>query len=432
MQTCRRFRLLICAGLLTSALLSGCGGSSTTEETIPSTATILYSHSVILGNDSSVMTMGYNGFGQLGDGTLANRAVAGIVPGLSSMKKAVAGAEHTLAFGNMSSSVSAWGYNLYGQLGNASVPTTNAAYSATPVEVHLGARVSDIAGGGFHSLAVAGGAIKSWGYNGYGQLGNGVFSNSNVPVTVDADADAAALGAAEKVAAGGVHSLALLEDGSVYAWGNNVSGQLGFNPYSTASSPRPKKVSLPTTVGKVQGIAAGGRFSLALEVAEDGAGNVTDQILWGWGYNATGELGPMDPVKGPIQYMPAQVFSVDKTVSDPLVIKKFSAGLNHILLLLGPASTKNTNDGSWIVQALGYNAFGQLGDNTTVNSFTLVRTLGLGTAGVSDIVAFGNHSLALSGGVWYGWGNNGLGQLGNPIATSSVGYLQMPTPVQGP
>ena len=62
---------------------------------------------------------------------------------------------------------------------------------------------------------------------------------------------------------------------------------------------------------------------------------------------------------------------------------------------------------------------------------TAVIGSGAPFTGVTDIIAFGNQSLALAGGAWYGWGDNSFGQLGNPIATNSVGYLLVPAKVQG-
>ena len=373
--------------------------------------------------------MGYNAFGQLGDNTLLSRSVPTAVQGVSGMTKGVIGAVHTLVFGN-NSSVMAWGYNGFGQLGNGTSGST--AYSATPVKVPLGAPVTDIAAGGYHSLAVAGGVINAWGYNGYGQLGNDTTTTATTRVKIT-DAVEGPLGTASQVAAGGTHSMALV-GGSVYTWGNNASGQLGFsnNTTSNLSILKPRKVlSLPGAGGQVEQIAAMARASLALEVVEVG-GNITGQTLWGWGYNGAGELGA-DPTALPFTPNPVPLFSKTDINANTVVIKDFSAGLNHVLLLLGERDNDGS-DGSWKVQALGYNYFGQLGNNTNVNSFELVYTSLDGTidlTGVTKIVAFGNHSFALVNGVWYGWGNNNTGQLGNPAPTSSAGNPKIPVRVQG-
>jgi len=443
MQIRRRFRLLICAGLFTAAALSGCGSSSTTE-TVPTTVSIYNSHSVIFRNNST-MTMGYNEFGQLGDGTLDNRAAATMVPGLGHMTKGAVGAAHTLVFSNHTSVVMAWGYNGYGQLGDPSVSTTaGLAYSSTPRTVQFGGLVSDVAAGGFHSLAVAGGAVYGWGYNGNGQVGDGTFTNQTAPVKLINDIAEAPLPAtAVQVAGGGLHSLALFDEGataSVYAWGSNSYGQLGFSPYSTSSYGKPKKVPLAEVTGKVEQIAAGGKFSLALEVVRDGLGNITGQTLWGWGFGGAGQLA-VDPedlnmlVTGnsatAFSHSPRVLYTVSGAGPGTTVIKKFVAGLDHVLLLLG------ARDGvsSWTVQALGYNFFGQLGNNTNTTSFALVNTLNADASapltGVTDIAAFGNHSLALANGVWYGWGSNNMGQLGSPAPVSSAGNPKLPVRVEG-
>ena len=444
MQIRRRFRLLICAGLFTTAALSGCGSSSTTE-TVPTTVSIYNSHSVIFRNNST-MTMGYNEFGQLGDGTLDNRAAATMVPGLGHMTKGAVGAAHTLVFSNHTSVVMAWGYNGYGQLGDPSISTTaGLAYSSTPKTVPLGGLVSDVAAGGFHSLAVAGGAVHGWGYNGNGQVGDGTFTNQTAPVKLTQDISGAALPAtAVQVAGGGLHSLALFDEGataSVYAWGNNSHGQIGFSPYSSpVNYSRPKKVRLTEVTGKVEQIAAGGKFSLALEVVRDGLGNITGQTLWGWGFGGAGQLA-VDPedlnmlVTGnsatAFSHSPRILYTVSGAGPGTTVIKKFVAGLDHVLLLLG------ARDGvsSWTVQALGYNFFGQLGNNTNTTSFALVNTLNADASapltGVTDIAAFGNHSLALANGVWFGWGNNNMGQLGSPAPVSSAGNPKLPVRVEG-
>ena len=415
MQTCKGFCLFICAAILASASLYGCGNSKKSES-IPSSATILYSHSVIFKN-TTTLTMGYNGFGQLGDGTLTNKPYAVKVSGTGPMQKGAAGSEHTIVFGN-NSSVMTWGYNVYGQLGAS---TGSLAYSKVPVKVPLHAMVNDVAAGSFHSLAVAGGKVYAWGYNAYGQLGTGDANATNqaTPVPVANATDGTALDTALLVAAGGTHSLALLAGGSVYAWGNNASAQLAADPGTLPKSDKPVKVTFPAgKVGTIESIAAAGSFSLALEVVRVN-GSITEQKLWGWGYNGAGQLG-VNPVGQEKPYITTPVL-IHSTTNSTIV--KFAAGLDHILLL------ENST-----VKAIGFNAYGQLGNDDNVNSFILVQTFGITSGqtaitGVTDIAAFGTSSFALVNGDWYGWGNNGLGQLGNPITTQTVGYLQVPTKV---
>ena len=83
-----------------------------------------------------------------------------------------------------------------------------------------------------HSLALKGdGTVWTWGYNKYGQLGNGTNSDSNVPV------QALGLTGVTVIAGGHYHSLALKNDGTVWAWGWNGEGELGNRTYSTSNVP---------------------------------------------------------------------------------------------------------------------------------------------------------------------------------------------------
>ena len=108
----------------------------------------------------------------------------------------------------------AWGYNGNGQLGDG---TNND--SDTPVAVSGLSGVTAVSGGGYHSLALkSDGTVWAWGWNYYGQLGNGTNgtnTDKNTPVEVSG------LSGVVAVSAGYCHSLALLGDGTVRAWGYN-------------------------------------------------------------------------------------------------------------------------------------------------------------------------------------------------------------------
>ena len=163
-------------------------------------------------------------FGELGDGTNSASAKPVDVQGLTSGVAAIAaGSDHTCAI-TTAGAVKCWGYNREGQLGNGT--TTN---SPVPVDVTgLASGVTAIASGmldssyGGHTCAVtASGAVKCWGLNDHGQLGDGSSANASSPVDV--------LGLASGVKAitvCGDHTCALTSGGVVLCWGNNVSGQL--------------------------------------------------------------------------------------------------------------------------------------------------------------------------------------------------------------
>jgi alpha-tubulin suppressor-like RCC1 family protein len=125
---------------------------------------------------------------------------------------------------------------------------------------------------------LANGAYYDWGYNVAGQLGNGTTLESTVPVRVPLP------GAVRQVFQGGSgptngQTVAVLVNGSVWAWGNNDGGQLGNG--TRASSDIPVRVDVPRRVSFVE-VSSGGFASYAI----DHSGR-----LWAWGENKKGQLG---------------------------------------------------------------------------------------------------------------------------------------------
>ena len=166
-----------------------------------------------------------------------------------------AGGYHSLAV-TSTGQVLAWGDNAYGQLGDGST-----THSDVPVSVKLpaGSKVTAIAAGCDHSLAVTStGQVLAWGDNAYGQLGDGSTTHSDLPVTVKLPGTQVTA-----VAAGNDHSLALTSTGQMLAWGDNDLGQLGDG--NTTQSHVPVTVRLPTGTKAVKlGAGSVGDYSLAL------------------------------------------------------------------------------------------------------------------------------------------------------------------------
>jgi alpha-tubulin suppressor-like RCC1 family protein len=267
-----------------------------------------------------------------------------------------------------------WGANGFGQLGNNS---TNDSHSP----VVLGNYSSASIGGG-HTVALnTNGTVSDWGYNSNGQLGNNSTTNSSTPVLVSG------LTGIKEVAAGSRHTLALASSGTVYAWGYNGYGQLGnggtndiYTPYTISNFPS------GTSITK---IAGGGFFSLALD---------TNGNVWAWGDNTYGELGNTPPATG----VPVKVqFS---GVSVTPFITDIAAGGSHALAI----------DSSGNVWAWGYNYYGQLGNGTANNQSTAVKVWDAATRGIATAVSAGlDHSLLIANGIVYSCGHNYNGQLGN-------------------
>ena len=196
---------------------------------VTSIATLLAIPAAQAASTGGVLGTGYNGYGQLCNGTTTGGPTASgaVSPLDAGVTATAAGAVHSLAL-TTGGAIFACGNNLFGQLGNGT--TTN---SSTPVAVILpgGASAAAIAADEFHSLALtSGGAVYAWGHNAFGQLGNGTTTDSSTPVAV------AVPGTVTRIAAGWAFNLALTSTGAVYAWGFNGDGELGTTSTDTCAT----------------------------------------------------------------------------------------------------------------------------------------------------------------------------------------------------
>ena len=265
--------------------------------------------------------------------------------------------------------------------------------------------IASSSGPGVHTLGLmSDGTVWAWGYNHYGELGNNTNTNSHVPVQVlDPTDPTGFLTGIVSISAGYLHSLALKSDGTVWAWGYNQYGQLGNN--TNTDSWVPVQVKDPTGTEVLIGIAsvkAGVYSSLALK---------SDGTVWAWGHNYYGELG--NNTNTPSN-LPVQVLDPTDPTGFLTGIVSVSAGGLHSLAL--------KSDGT--VRAWGYNQYGQLGNNTDTDSWVPVQVKDpTGTEvliGIASVKAGGYFSLALkSDGTVFAWGYNFYGELGNGTNTNS-------------
>ena len=308
----------------------------------------------------------------VGGAVLATQAVTGTAPAVGSgFNRATigGGSQHSAAL-LADGTVRTWGNNGYGQLGNGG--TTN---SNVPVTVSGLSNVVTLAAPGFHTLALLNnGTVRAWGGNNFGQLGNGSNSDSNVPVTVSN------LSNVVSVSGGVIHSIALLANGTVRTWGYNPFGQLGNGNNIDSNVP-------VTVTGLSDVVAVTGAFYGSMALLADGTVRT-------WGYN----LGDGSNTSS----------NVPVTVSGLSNVAGIGMGSGHSLAVL--------TDGT--VRTWGNNTYGQLGTGNNTNSTTPVTVGGL--SGVISVAAGDYHSLALlTDGTVRTWGSNNNGQLGNGSIISS-------------
>lgn len=349
-------------------------------------------HTLALKADGTVWTWGSNSFGQLGDGTTTDSSTP--VRVLEGVRAIAAGACHCLAL-KYDGTVWAWGYNADGELGLGGPTTSDPFGVPTPYQVSNLSHVSAIAAGDFHSLALTSdGTLWSWGSNVYGQLGNGKNFDRYSPVQVTAAGKP--ITSVRAIAAGAYHSLALRSDGTVWAWGYNVHGELGDGTTKNSNAARQVAISM-------MAIGAGSNHSLALR---------SDGALMAWGLNSSGQLGDGTRVG---RNTPAMVPGLPE-------IKAFAGGELHSVAL--------KSDGS--VYAWGNNSRGQLGDGT--NNSRLSPGLVQGLSGVGTICARRSHNFALVPTQSVSaWGANYVGQLGNGTFTVADPWgIAIPAPVNCP
>ena len=388
---------VFCWGLNTEGQL---GDGTTTDHPVPTPVNGLGSgvaaiavgdrHTCALSTGGAVKCWGWNLHCQLGDGTTADHPVPVPVNGLGSSAAAIAaGGAHTCALTTGGAAL-CWGNNGFGQIGDGTISANRLAPTSV---VGLEEGATAIAAGTWHTCALTpSGGVRCWGYNYWGQIGNGIPTRRLTPRFVHLLPTQPVL---PTMATGWRHTCALTAFGGVACWGDNASGQLGDGTTTERWLP----VLASGLASDVVSVTAGDRHSCALTAG--GAALC-------WGDNSSGQVG--DGTLQP-RLTPTSVANLDTGTA------MIAAGFEHTCALTAGGA----------VRCWGSNAGGQLGDGTTTTRLIAVPASGL-ASGVAAIAVGRYHTCALkTDGAVLCWGANDFGQLGNGTNATRL----TPTPVTG-
>ena len=363
-----------------------------------------HDHTCALLDNGSVSCWGRNTWGQLGDGTTIDRDTPTQTASLGAGRTAVAISAHyssTCALLD-DGSIACWGSNNYGQLGDGT--TTDRHTPTQTASLGAGRTAVAISSAGVNACAVLDdGSVACWGSNYYGQLGDGTTTDRHTPTQT------ASLGAGRAAVAitttTGV-TCVILDDRHVSCWGRNAYGQLGDGTTTDQHTP-----TLPAT-GMISLDA--GRTASAISVSDASytCALLDDGSVVCWGRNTLGQLG-------------------DGTTTNrdtPTQTASLGAGRTAVAISAGNDQTcAILDDGS--VACWGSNQHGQLGDGTTTDRHTPTQTASLGAGRTAVAISAGEyHTCAvLDDGSVACWGTNANGRLGD--GTSDAPGVAKPTPV---
>jgi alpha-tubulin suppressor-like RCC1 family protein len=283
------------------------------------------------------------------------------------------------------------------------IVSNGCAIAIYPYSIASVSKLPSIAAGVNHTCALTTtGGVYCWGDNGYGQLGNNSISNSHVPVQVVGAGGSGFLSGIASITVGDFHTCAVSTTGAVYCWGLNGSGDLGNN--STTNSDVPVQVVGVGGSGLLSGIA-----SIAAGFGHTCAVSTTGGVYC-WGYNGDGQLGANWSTESNV---PVQVVGVGGS--------GLLSGIASIAGIYDHTCAVSTTGG---VYCWGWDAYGQLGNNSISNSHVPVQVEGVGgsglLSGIASIAAGEYHTCAVSTtGRIDCWGYNYSGELGNNSTTQS-------------
>lgn len=340
-----------------------------------------------IAKNGSLWGWGQNSHGELGDGSTSHKYIPTQISTDTNWKSISAGTLHTMA---LKSDGTLWGCgsNTSLQLGNGD--NTNVL---TLTQLGTANNWKTICAGYYHTMAIKeDGSLWGWGSNGDGFVGNGTTLSQNLPVQIGSSSSSW-----KSVTTGTQHTVAIKTDGTLWAWGHNLYGQMG-NGTSGLAFPL-----VPTQVGtdsNWQSASAQGYRTLAMK---------TDGTIWAWGINSHGQLGIGTSTD---VYVPTQIgINNDWKSIHAGVLTSFAIKNDGTLWAWG------NNDGN----------DGLFGNGTTVSSTIPVQ---IGTEEDWLTIAVGRHAVALkNNGNLNSWGYNPYGGIGNDTTETSYVPISVDCPL---
>jgi len=330
---------------------------------------------------------GFNGFGELGDGTNTRTLVPKTVRNLNEVVSIGIGYHHTCAI-VMSGIVKCWGSDDYGQVGDNRL--SNNQFSPVSV-VGLPRKAIQIALSLYNTCALlSDGSVYIWGnVAGFREGGTKPLQTTAFRLPL--------LSNVIYIRGGMTHYCVILKTGALQCFGNNIFGQLGDNTTSSSTHP----VDVYGLSSGVIDVAPGDTFTCAL---------LDTHKVKCWGDNTLGQLGDGTTTT---RLAPTDVTGLSNVTA-------IGAGAGHVCVLLSGG----------IVQCWGDNSNGQLGTGSTISSNTSEIVPGLSNVKILQVGSQGNCVLLMNNAVKC-WGYNNDGEVGGgpdfssydiPVPTTVIGY----------
>jgi len=349
-------------------------------------------HTCSVKSDNTLFCFGYNVSGSLGDGTTIKKQVPVQIGGADWSRveggNNYAVGAHTCGI-KTDKSLFCWGYNMYGQIGDGTTGTR-----LSPTLIGSDTTWTQLSVGDKYSLArKTDNSLWFWGYNYYGQLGDGTTANKKSPT-------AAGGGAAEwaQVAADYGHICGVKTSGTLFCWGWNIYGQLGDGTTGNRKAPVQESSSATTWSQSAGTLGVGYWHSCAIK---------TNDTLFCWGSNGNYQLG---------------IGTYDQKKTSPFQVgtdtdwSKLGVGAYHTCAI-------KTNGALF---CWGQNGDGRCGDGTTNSPMSPAREATSATdwANVSPGLYFTCANKTT--GALFCWGDNQAGELGDGQAWSDNPILVTP------